>query len=170
MKYLIDTAKIISEGVDTTIYQDFEVVVTSHTLLEIQNKGLKIDSSCVSIISSPVFSDFKLEFRNSDISFYIWSNSTKTLQLIKYENKSYIPALCGKHDSAFQISIIGEHLFNQPSFFLCKEILDKDADFSQITALLLYDDIKPMDTPDDCLSISLNKIFHLKNNSTNLCP
>ena len=69
MKYLIDTAKIISEGSDTTMYQNFEVVVTSYTLLEIQNKGLKIDSSCISTIPSPVFSEFKLEFKNNNSSF-----------------------------------------------------------------------------------------------------
>lgn len=160
MKYLIDTARIISEGCDATIHQDYELVATSYTLSEIQSKGLKVDSSNISIISSPVFSDFK----NKENNFYTWSNGTSTLQIIKWERKSYIPALCGKHDATFIISVIGGS-----AFYSCGEILAKNADFSQITAMLLYDNIKPIGTPDDCLKISLNKIFVSKNNSTNLC-
>lgn len=160
MKYLklIDTAKAISEGRDSTIYRDNEIVATSYTLSEMQNKG--IDSSHWSSISSPAFSDFK----NNGNNFYTWSNGTTTLQVIKWEEKSYIPALCGKHDTTFLISVVGGS-----AFYLCGEILAKDADFSQITAMLLYDNIKPMSTPDDCLRISLNNIFVSKNNSTNLC-
>jgi len=136
------------------------LVVTSHTLSEIQNKGLKIDSSNVSIISSPVFSDFE----NKGNNFHTWSNGTTTLQIIRWKEKSYIPAVCRKHDAAFLISVIGGS-----AFYFCEEILAKNADFSQITAMLLFDNLKPIGTPDDCLGISLNKIFVSKNNSTNLC-
>ena len=161
MKYLIDTAKIISEGLDSTLYSNKEIVITSHTFSEIESKGLSVDATKFSVIESPAFSDFESYGK----SFYTWSDGTNTLQLIKWEQKSYIPALCGKHDTTFQISLVGGSSF----CLLCKEILEKDADFSQITAVLLNEDIKPAGTPDDCLSISLNKIFNAKNNSTNLC-
>ncbi|GAI26618.1 unnamed protein product, partial [marine sediment metagenome] len=115
---------------------DHKLVVTSYTLSEIRSKGLEFDSTKFSVVQSPVFSDFK----NHGNSFYTWSDGTNTLQVIKWEQKSYIPALCGKHDTTFQISIVG---VGDSSFYLCGEILEKEADFSQVTALLLYDGIKP---------------------------
>lgn len=135
-------------------------MVTAYTLLEIQNKGLEVDSTRFQVIQSPSFSDFK----DCGNSLYTWSDGTNTLQVIKWNQKSYIPALCEKHDAIFQISIVGGS-----SFYLCKEILEKEADFSQITTLLLHDDVKPISTPDDCLSTSLNSIFNSKISSTNLC-
>jgi hypothetical protein len=161
MRYLIDTARIISEGSDTTIYQNYDLVVTSYVLLEIQNKGLRIDSTSVSVVESPAFSNFE----NKGNVFSTWSDGTKILQLVQYKQKSYIPAVCGKHDTTAQLSLVGSNICVN----ICNKVLEDNADFSQVTSLILNNNVKPFGTGDKCLNTTLNKIFNLKtiNNSTN---
>jgi len=147
MRYLIDTARIISEGSDTTAYHDYPLVITSLVLSQIQNKGLKVDSTSVSVIETPIFSDFK----DNGNDFYTWTDGTKILQIYKYKQKSYITAVCGRHDTAAQLSLVGSDICVN----ICNEVLMDNADFSQITGLILNEDVKPLGTPDKCLNITL---------------
>lgn len=161
-KYLIDTARIKSEGSGNTAYHNYPLAVTSYTWLQVEEKGLKIDSTNVSIIEAPVFSDFI----NKGNGFFTWGDGTKILQLIRYQYKSYVPAICGRHDATAQLSLVGSNI----CVAICNGIFTDNADFSQLTGLILSSNsLRPFGTPDKCLNITLNKTFGLKiiNNSTN---
>lgn len=154
-KYLLDTSQVIAEGQNSTSYEGLPLAITQYTWGEIESKRLSIDSSSsdIEIIQAPSFCDFS---RKSNI--YHWSNEATELQLIECPN-FHFKALCGKHNAAYQLSIIGGE-----SFFICESIVKSNADFSQITAVTLHDNLIPLSSRDLCLQKTITSVYDLNNN------
>jgi hypothetical protein len=122
--------------------------ITSYTWNEVVNKELKIDSvfSKPDIIQTPSFSEFKF-----DSGMYVWSNDNTILQLVECENFRF-KASCEKHNASYQLSMVGGN-----SYFLCSNVVQSAADFSQITAVLIYNNLIPL-SKDLCLKKSIDNI------------
>lgn len=141
--YLVDTQSIKTQGSDTG-YEFSDLAVTTATAEEIRDKDLWwFDLEKVTTLASPRTSDFVMQ----STDYYIWSDSDNTLQLIRFEEKRRISATCTRHYAVGQLTTMGE---GNP-IFICEKVFQSDADFSQVTAMMLYDNVRHRGTGDKCL-------------------
>jgi hypothetical protein len=125
--------------------------------LEIESKKLNCTSIQLTVIDSPSWPELNQAWSNRDCQFYTWSNGTQTLQIIHQEKGFHIASFCGKHDTTVIISEVGGKRYD-----ICPNIAKSDADFSQVTAVILDGTIGLVPTPDDCLGITLASILKKK--------
>lgn len=160
MKIIYDTSSIIAEGgINSDGSENLEIVLTSYTQYEIQTSkkieemGIDISTTGYSVIFSPRLHDFQLINENLDTKLYMFYNEQGQLQLLEYNNSTRYLAECEKHETKYQLSLIGGGSIN-----LCAKVVNSDADFSQINCMVLYKDIIHKKMPDNCLRKSIEKI------------
>lgn len=127
---IMDSSAIIrlgNEGLTKTT-GTLVIPVAIHNELLSQNRSIPPRIRVITTNMGPSLADFKKE----DSRLYTWASTGGGYVFQIVAMKGYFKASCGKHESNFQLSIVGL----DRAFSLCSQIV-KTADFAVLTASLI---------------------------------
>jgi len=158
MKRFLDTSWIIALGPDGTTELEYSAVITTYVQQEVNNYNLILPSD-TTIIFTPALSDFGNPICEGEWGkCYKWqdSSSNKNIEIYHYSRPFGPKAPCGC-DATAQI------FFNNRTFLCCEAVLNRNADFSNVTGTILHPEILYPHTGDKCLGQTCKFIHSVVN-------
>jgi hypothetical protein len=149
---ILDSSAVIKLGNDLFLntFGNFVVPFAINEELLSHNRIIPETIGVLATSLGPSFTDFKKE----DTDFYSWTSTENNYNFQLVNVKGHFKAACGKHESNFQLSIVGLDL----AFYLCNEIV-KTPDLAVLTACLINPRSK-FKSFDSCLIETINNLRH----------